>query len=741
MTPAGSSNADHDPTCSRDRHPPRGPTDYLRNIPRRLTSRFFQDLKPPASEGEPGDRHGEALMIGLRYHRAGNLRQAEEVYRQILRVDADRVDALRLLGATCQASGRLAEAAACYREALGRCPDDAETRYNLGNIFYLLGHFAEAAACYREALGRCPDDAEIRNNLGAALADEGRLSEALASYQEALRLRPDYPEAHYNMGNALRLLDRPAEAVECYGRSLRLRPDWPEVFNNMGLALAQQDRLAEAVECYGRSLSLRPDYPEAYNNLGLALADQGRLTEALDAYRQALRLRPDQAEWHRNRAFALLLGGDFGQGWPGYEWRRFCQDHPAPPPGRPLWDGSLLTGRTILLTAEQGAGDTLQFVRYAPLVRRRGGRVILSAHEDMLPILGCCSGIDQLVARGAPLPAFDVHAPLLSLPAIFATTVATIPAEVPYLTPDAVLVEFWRRELSSTPQFKIGIAWQGNPGIRYDRRRSFPLRHFAALARIDGVRLLSLQKGAGAEQLDEVSDRVPLTDLGSRLDRGAGAFMDTAAALIQLDLVITADTAIAHLAGALNVPVWVVLPFVPDWRWLLGRDDSPWYPSMRLFRQEQPGDWDAVFERVARALRRTVAARQGVRPVPIEISPGELIDRITILELKAEWITDGVARANVRDELARLLGARERALPHLAELDALTAELKAVNEAIWRAEDELRACERERLFGPQFVEWARSVYLHNDRRAALKRFIDDRLGSSLTEEKAYTRYG
>ena len=315
-----------------------------------------------------------------------------------------------------------------------------------------------------------------------------------------------------------------------------------------------------------------------------------------------------------------LTRGDFERGWPSYEWRWNQPDSIGRSFTQPFWDGSPLGGRTILLHAELGLGDTIQFIRYVPLVKERGGSVIVECQSALMKLIASAAGIDQLVARGLPLPPFKVQAPLLSLPRIFKTTLDAIPAEVPYLHPDAALVDYWRRELRTSdktpadlgPSFKIGIAWQGNPKYGHDQQRSIAFTHFARLAGVNGIQLISLQKGFGSEQLqcshhasrDDGESAKPSTtakviDLGRRLDETSGAFMDTAAVMVNLDLVITSDTAVAHLAGALGVRVWVALPFIPDWRWLLERQDSPWYPTMRLFRQRRLGDWADVFHRIA----------------------------------------------------------------------------------------------------------------------------------------------
>jgi hypothetical protein len=297
-----------------------------------------------------------------------------------------------------------------------------------------------------------------------------------------------------------------------------------------------------------------------------------------------------------------LLTGDFERGWAEYQWRWKAEQCQWRDFSQPLWDGRPLEGRTILLHAEQGLGDTIQFVRYAALVKQRGGGVVVECPTPLLSLLASCERIDRLMGRGDELPAFDLQAPLLSLPGIFHTSLDTIPADGPYLFADPGLVGRWRQELGGIAGFKIGIAWQGNPKNPDDRNRSIPLSDFEPLAGCSAVRLLSLQKEAGTEQLQKVAGRFPVIDLGSRLDEAAGAFMDTAAVMMNLDLVVTSDTAIAHLAGALGVPVWVAISFVPDWRWLLDRSDSPWYPTMRLFRQTRLGDWAGVFEEIKAAL-------------------------------------------------------------------------------------------------------------------------------------------
>ncbi len=418
-------------------------------------------------------------------------------------------------------------------------------------------------------------------------------------------MQPAYPEAHFNLGNALAALGRRDEALAAYREAVRLRPDYAEALGNLGLALTEARRPGEAAVLLRQAARLRPGLAEAHNNLGLALTALGRFAEAEAAFEQALRLRPGEAATRWNLSLALLQAGDYGRDWAEYEARWLRPGCGPRPFAAPPWDGAPLEGRTVLLWCEQGLGDAIQFVRYAPLVRNRGGRVALECPGPLAALLRGAAGVDAVVAEGGPRPPFDVQAPLLSLPRLLGTTLTTVPAAVPYLAPDAALVGEWRRRLEGLPGFRVGVCWQGNPYHPWDHHRSVPLGHFAPLAGVPGVRLVALQKEFGREQAATLGGRFAVADFGEELGRPPACFLDTASLVACLDLVVTADTAVAHLAGALGRPVWVVLPasFV-DWRWLRDRDDSPWYPTTRLFRQEKLGDWGPVFARVAGALRR-----------------------------------------------------------------------------------------------------------------------------------------
>jgi len=553
-------------------------------------------------------------------------------------------DALMKLGNLFFKQGDHDAALQRFQQASRLRPNNAAAHYNVGLVLQHQGKFEQAIGSYQQALQFQPDLLVAANNLGAALKSLGRLDEAVACYRQILRHKPDFADAHANLGNALAMQEKLDEAVSCYQQALHLRPDSVQTHFNLGFALSQHGRVDEASRHFRETLRLKPDHLEAQYNLGIILHEQGKLDDALALYEQVLRAQPGHGGAHLNRAFMWLVRGNWAQGWPEYEWRwqlpDFAQRHFV----QPAWDGSALGGRTILLYAEQGLGDTFQFLRYVPLVQQRGGRVILQCQPALLRLLANLPGIDCLVPKDSPLPRFDVHAALLSLPGILRTAVATVPATIPYLSPKAELVERWRKELRRsrtsevesrksnverpkseevqltsdirhpTSDFLVGIAWQGNPVVKDDRQRSIALARFARLAQVPGVQLISLQKGPGMEQLHS---HATVLDLGSRLDEASGPFMDTAAVMMNLDLVISCDTAIPHLAGALGIPVWVAVSLIPDWRWLLEREDSPWYPTMRLFRQTRYADWDDVFERIAEELKAVASCQLSVVRKPI----------------------------------------------------------------------------------------------------------------------------
>lgn len=484
---------------------------------------------------------------------------------------------------------------------------DAQALFLRGNALLAGGQFAAAIATYSQARQLRPNHPETLANLGVAYAELGRLDEALAWYDAAIRVQPRFAQAHYNRGNALGAAKRFAEALAAYDDALHSKLHFARAWNNRGLTLLRLGRALDAAASYREALRLQPAFPEARNNLGHAVQILGNVEEAIQHFDECLRLDAQFVPAHSNRAQVWLLSGDFVRGWPEYEWRLRLPalqrlSSPLPP-----WDGSLLAGRSILLRCEQGVGDTLQFVRYASLLKEQGARVVLECPPALKPLLRMFAGIDAIVDRGDVYPGCDCQAPLLSVPGLFHTDLHGIPATVPYLSTSPERIERWRGRLPRTG-FRIGICWKGSGDYPEDVFRSIPLAEFAPLAQLPGVQLVSLQKGHGCEQIAPFQVEHSLLELGDDFDAD-GPFLDAAAVMDSLDLVVTADTAIGHLAGALGRPVWIALTVSPDWRWLLHRKDSPWYPSVRLFRQPTLGNWRAVFEEMARVLEKQVGAR------------------------------------------------------------------------------------------------------------------------------------
>jgi Tfp pilus assembly protein PilF len=442
---------------------------------------------------------------------------------------------------------------------------------------------------------------------GYELHRAGRLAEAARHLQNVVRRNPRHAPAWHQLGCIASSLAQPETAIEYFTRAVRLDGGQAAYHNNLGECYRMLGRLDEAQRCYTQATRLQADYIAPRANLSLTLLAQGLTTQAKQAAHEALQIVPAHAEEHCAAGALRLLHGDFTVGLAEHEWRLQAPGRaPRTLPGA-KWEGEPLAGRSILLYAEQGLGDTLQFIRYVPLVIAAGGRPTLAVARRLIPLVSE-SRWCEVVALEEPLPECELHSALMSLPWVFHTTLTTVPHEVPYLLPRQDRVLAWKQKLADIEGLRVGIGWQGNPRYPFDRSRSVPLDRFALLAAIPHVRLISLQKEAGVDQLARNVDAFEIVALGSEVD-AEGAFLDTAAVICNLDVVVTSDTALAHLAGALGAAVWMPLPIVPDWRWLLERDDSPWYPTMRLFRQARAGDWHEVFERIAAALSTLAAAR------------------------------------------------------------------------------------------------------------------------------------
>jgi tetratricopeptide (TPR) repeat protein len=545
---------------------------------------------------------GQALRDAVTLQQQGRLREAEKIYARVLKAVPDQFDALNLLGTVKAQRGQAGEAYRLITAALRVNPRAPDAWVNLGIVLHALKRDQEALESFDKALALKPGDGDALYQRGNALMALGRAQDALGAFDEVLRLIPRHPQARLDRGLALAGLGRHQEAVVEFEAALALSPRNPPGQYNLGISLFSLGRYADAVAAYDRALSIAADHVKAWNNRGLALQALNRHEEALASYAKALELQKDYADAHFNQALTLLTIGEFRRGFEEYEWRwRRSGMPPGRGYGRPLWLGEYsLERRTILLHAEQGLGDTIQFARYVPMLARAGAKVVLEVQRQLKALLRQIEGAAAVVARGEPLPAFDVHCPLGSLPLALKTEPATIPSTDRYIGADEAHIAKWRPRLEALGRPRIALAWSGNPQHVNDRNRSIPLSRLAPLWSTGAMHFLAAQRELREGDAELLAREPRVTQLGTELDD----FADTAAVLALVDLVITVDTSVAHLAGAMGRPIYILLPFSPDWRWTLTGESSRWYPTARLFRQPSVGDWDSVIERLRGELAR-----------------------------------------------------------------------------------------------------------------------------------------
>lgn len=510
----------------------------------------------------------EQLASALAYFRGGRLDKAETIYRKILKKDPQNVGAMHMLGLIAQKNGRPERALQLLIKAAKLDPRRPEILCDLGNVFKSLGRHKDAIKAHRMVLTMLPNSPEAHSNLGAAYNAAGKAGKAVVCFESALKMRPKDVELKFNLGNGL----------------------------------VASERYEEAEDLLRQVVYEKPDHIRAQINLCATLKEQGRYDAAIHRYEKAIAAVPDSAEAHWNHALTLLATGNYAAGWEEYEWRSLLPGFAMEKMDRPQWQGEELNGRTLLVHAEQGLGDTLQFVRYLTLLKNFDGRIVFACPDRLMKLLQPFAENIELVPLGKR-PAHDVQSPLMSLPRLFRDALPYEPSEGAYLFADPTRVARWREKLGTPAGRRIGIAWQGSTAYQQDSRRSIPLLNFEPIAKRRNLELVSLQQGAGAEQVAEMSWRDRILDLTAEMDKDH-AFVDTLAVMESLDLVVTSDTAIAHLAGAAGIPVYVALCHLPDWRWGLKGESSPWYDSMRLVRQEYPGDWAGVFDRISAAIAK-----------------------------------------------------------------------------------------------------------------------------------------
>jgi len=510
--------------------------------------------------------YSDLLKAGFEYYRKGWFDKAKDIFEKIVEYDKENIDAL----------------------------------FFLGVVYYELKNYYKSLNYFEKALSYSDRNPIVYVNMGTVYKEIGDFENAFLCYQKAIKIDPAFTEAYNHLGTLYQETRQFDIAEEYYKRALSLNPNFADAYYNIGTILKEKELFDDAQEYILKALSLNPLHREGLVNLGDIQKEKGEMSKGLGYYKQAISVSPDYPEAHFNLACVYLLLGNFEEGWAEYEWRWKTKEFEALRRdfGKPRWYGEEIRGKRIFLTCEQGLGDAIQFVRYAKRVKDLGAEVILEVPKVLHRLFMYVEGIDSLVMVGSEVPNFDVYCPLLSLPYVFKTNLETIPNEVPYVIVNEEIVKRWAMRVNSSKdnyKMKIGIAWAGNPRHKKDKHRTISLRDYLPILNVKDIAFYSLQKGYGSEQVKGLGEDLKIIDLTD----GIEDFLDTAGLIMNLDLVISVDTAVAHLAGALGKPVWVLIPFVPDWRWMLNREDSPWYPTMRLFRQEIRNDWDGVIKKVS----------------------------------------------------------------------------------------------------------------------------------------------
>jgi tetratricopeptide (TPR) repeat protein len=561
----------------------------------------IKNKKARRKQGSMTDSYPEAAQDfadAMRLHQAGQFEEARVSYQRVLSIQPDHSVALHHLGVIALQAGNSEEAVKYIGMAVKVQPTYAFAHNNLGNALKNTGRIEDAKPAYTTAISQKADYAEAYYNRAIVWDEIGNSEAAQVDYKKAIDLKAEYLDAKIGLGALLNKVGEHEESLAYFEQVLTIDAKNMAALNNRGNVLEELGRLDDALESYDLALKISPTNADILVNKGNVLKDLRRIDEAFELYNKAVDVAPQSAKAHYNRGLSCLMTGDLEKGWDDYQWRwqNTALSMQRPVTDKPVWDGTDLNGKTILLYPEQGKGDEVQFARYIPLVAERGGRVVLWASRPMLRLLSGVSGAaivcDTLEGAGS----YDCHASLMDLPGIFRTSLETIPNETPYLNLENDLLDIWSGRLGPKENLRVGLVWAGNPAHKNDRNRSIDLELFQPLSEIKELSLFSLQVGQSEKAAIVLGSSV------RELEKEIKDFADTAAAISALDLVISVDTAVAHVAGALGKPVWTLLPFIPDWRWLLDRDDSPWYPSMRLFRQDRPGDWSGVITNVVTEL-------------------------------------------------------------------------------------------------------------------------------------------
>lgn len=687
----------------------------------------------------------------------------------------------------CKNQQQFKEAFEWYKNALALKPNDFMLAFNIANLLYQHDLKEEAIIYYDKAIAIHPHVEQAYFNKGIVLTQLRRHQDAADCFMQAININPNYEKAYVHAGHALHICNRLEEACQIYKRGIERFPDNAELHYRYGISLKDQDLFEEGIAELRTSKELNPthkvyalelanalhlidasqealhlyeslleDNPNNHHllyNFGYTLKKLGYIKQAIEVYDRVLECDPDYSLARFSRSLSYLTLGDFEQGWREYEWRWAAYDESPKKADCPVWNGCNPQGMRLLLYAEQGLGDTIQFVRYAAELKKRGAYIVVETQSALKQILQLCPYIDEVYQRGEPLPTCDAQAALMSLPLLCGTRMETIPHPVPYLYTDPTLEAYWQERLSADTNFKIGICWQGNPHYRTQALRqavagkSMQVTAFAPLAALEGVTLYSLQKAGGEAQLKELGDLMQIVDFGDELDTAHGRFMDTLAIMKQMDLIISVDTGTCHIAGALGVPIWNLLPTPADWRWMTDCTNTPWYENMRLFRQPTPGDWSGSIAECKKALMHILNGTKTVMQVTREA--GDLPhfpEPITTPDYDDQALEDTcvpVSRQQVRtiatdafnfDTLGNT--QEEKTVPVVttpadvlaykkAKKDAcdLTKQLIALNQQLWRYEQELKEREGRSLFDEEHMQFLQEIVGCYQRKLYIKRHI------------------
>lgn len=680
----------------------------------------------------------EYVQLANTFRDEGNQEKAATYYQKALETNPSNFQARFNFANLLYGQDKMNQAIEQYEKVVEIKSDCASAYFNLGVCCARQNAFDKAIKAYENTIKYNPGHTRALQQLVMILIKQNRQKEALEYAKKALALDPNDFETVWRTGQAYRHLDKFDDAVPYFRKAVELDSKNIHAILDLANILNMIEETDEAIKWYRRILDINPKIHEALYNLGFTLKKQGHIKDAMEIYHKLLELKPNYAQPHFSLSLSYLTLGDWEKGWKEYEWRWAAYNETPRKFKQPTWEGQDLHGKTILLYAEQGLGDTFQFIRYAKILKEKGAKVIFDAQKPVKQILTLCPYIDKVCGGGDPLPDFDYHIALMSLPMVFNTLIETAPHEIPYLFADPKLVTYWKEKLSHDKNFKIGICWQGNANYstQFLRKtvaaKSMHVREFAPIAQLPGVSVYSLQKVNGADQIKELDSSIKIHTFGEDFDEQHGRFMDTAAVIKNLDLVITIDTSISHFAAALGVPTWILLPEPADWRWMLNCTDTPWYPNVRLFRQPKMNDWKTSIQNVITALLELMKENQSSHKPTITINTtsnngskldlADILDQLSLLELEKE------KKPTVRKmELEQEYVTYAKKNP---EIELLFEQLLDVNKQLQNIDAKLRNA-KQTVFNEEFMELSRKAYVAQD----IKSYIKEKINSLQIKKK------